>query len=178
MIELTVQDKKICFNLSTIEREQGLFNTWYAMSDMPTYLSKKINITTDKNEHLSYTIGEISNCIYSPEVWTYTENKVEEVLKDDKEETLSDIYDNFFPDNNIFSESLKNAFLRTFSILPVCKIKKMFQFTKEVLSLGLPLFRDNPVMIKLISDIVHDSDGDISEYIKLYQDSLGSNGSL
>jgi hypothetical protein len=54
----------------------------------------------------------------------------------------------------------------------------MFQFNKEILSLGLPLFRDNPVMIKFISDIVHNSDGDISEYIKQYQDSLGDNRSF
>jgi hypothetical protein len=169
MVQLIVGNKKICFNLNTPEKEKELFNTWYAMSDMPAYLTKRVKITTDKNEHLFYTIGEISDCLYIDKVWV-EENT--EVSSTNKEETLDDLYSQLFPIELLLTEEMKNLFIKTFSILPVSQVKKLFQFTTEIISSGLPLIRENPVMVELIKDMVHNREGDIFDYAKRYRDSL------
>jgi len=169
MIQLIVDNKKICFNLSTPEREKELFNTWYAMSDMPAYLAKHVKITTDKNEQLCYTIGEISDCLYIDKVWV-EENT--EINSDNRKETLDDLYGQLFPIELIFTEEMKSLFRKTFSILPVHQVKKLFQFTTEIISSGLPLIRDNPIMLELIRDMVHNREGDMTDYAKRYRDSF------
>lgn len=99
MVQLTVDGKKICFNLKDKDREHGLYCAWYSMSDMPTHKTKKLKITTDKGKELCYAVEEIEDCQY-----------IDKVYEEDSEKTASDIYDEFFPEDDFINQGIKKPF--------------------------------------------------------------------
>lgn len=171
MIELTVSGKKIRFNLNDWKTEKGLFNYWYAVSDMQQYKKKKLKITTDIDEHLLYEIGEIENCLFIEEVYKRSEKTEPVQIKNEEEEgrTIEAIFDRYFPVTSDISKEIKKIFCRTFENLELSKIDKIFHFCAEVKNSGYYIDNQDPMVIKIISEIVMGPDDeDIDPYVKQY----------
>lgn len=170
MIELTVSGKKIRFNLKSWETEKGLFNYWYAVSDMSMYKEKKLKITTDKDEHLLYKIKEIENCLFIEEKYTGLEKAKSVEEKQEKEErTIEDIFDKYLPVTSDISKVIKKIFCRSFENLELSKIEKIFHFSAEVRRSGYYIDSQDPIVIKIISELVMGPDDeDINPYVKRY----------
>lgn len=192
MIQLKIKGQIIYFNLKDTDREKGFRDAWYAMSDMPQYLNKHINIVTDKNEALSYTVGEIEDCNLI--VGKYTE--VKKLTKDENsnfenfrgspeeetdennhsknpeikaEDSLDKIFDQYFQSSSEMSSLIKEICKKTFQGVPPKTVEKFFKFTTEIMSLGYSLIPNNEIVNDIIGDILTGpEDEDVTKYIKRY----------
>lgn len=168
MIQLKVGGVTKYFNLKDRGREKSLFEAWYAMSDMPKYLNRIIKITTDKNEHLSYTVGEIEDCIFIDADYVYVEKK-DPLQVSVSPDTVEKLFDKYFPSKSDISEDVKKMFCKSFSDLPVKTLGKFFEFTAKVMAAGYLIEPNNEVVNGIIKDILlGDDDDDINKYVDRY----------
>jgi hypothetical protein len=185
MIQLKVGGKIKFFNLKDHEREKNLFEARYAMSDMPKYLSKHLKITTDKDEHLSYTIGEIEDCIFIDADYVESKPLEEEEVKKGLDvshlsysaeeakgqdsKTVEELFDKYFPYKSDISKDIKKMLCKSFSDLSLKTLKKFFEFTSKVMAAGYLIAPNNEVINGIIRDILlGPDDDDIDKYVERY----------
>lgn len=186
MIELTVSGKKICFNLKDWETEKGLFNYWYAVSDMPEYRHKKLKILTDTGLHLLYEVSEIQNCIFIDKEYKKPEVSPEEAILDHifEQESAADriiprvnveelsreeIFDRYFPFKSDFSDTLKKLFCKLFDDIPKKKLDKVLSFMSCIRGIGYILDTTDPVIQDILNDLINDPDDEgIDPYLRRY----------
>jgi hypothetical protein len=188
MIQLKVGGKTKCFNLKDRGREKSLFETWYAMSDMPKYLGKHVKITTDKNEHFSYTIGEIEDCTFieadyvesTPEKPPLIEEldkifySLPEKMKlpeDVDVEVLSveEIYDRYFPISSDFAQEIRKIFCILFKGLSKKELDRMLNFVSQIRKQGYFIDTNDTGIQQILLDLITDPDQkDVSIFVSRF----------
>lgn len=172
MIELIVNNKKRCFNLKNRDREKSLFNTWYAMSDMPSHHEKKLRIITDKDETLEYKICEIQDCTFFDQEYQddtkpdVVPNSTDSVDTDLDNMTVEELYDKYLASESFLSQSLKPIYCKIFRNVPKKQLIKIFRFTYELKAQGYYVSVYEPEVQKIVEEMFNDSDDvDITPYV-------------
>lgn len=152
MIELTVGDKTLKFNLKNREREKSLYDAWYALSDIPKYRYKKFKITTDKNKILIYEVCEITKCIFTDKEYSESEKettvaRLDKIYEATNDKYLPDnvdieilsveeIYDRYFPSISDFAKELRKTICTLFQGIPKKKLRNVLEFVTRIRKLG------------------------------------------
>jgi hypothetical protein len=170
MVELTALGKIIKFSLKNKEREKKLFETWYAMSDIPKYFDTKLSIITDKNVHLCYKIKEIEDCTYIDQA--YENEKPEEVQI--KEETVESLLDEYLPTESDLNTELKKILCKSFSVMPVPRTKKLLKFCATLIAEEIPLERTDCKVHDILVAMIEDPGEDVKEYAEQYKNYIKS----
>lgn len=168
MVELTVDGKKIKFNLKEQSREKALFEAWYSMSDMPKYAEAQLKITTDNNEHLLYKIKDISDCSYLDQV--YEKKEAEEVVL--KEDPVENLLDKYLPADPNLKDQLKKLLVKSFSMLSVENTSKLIRFCTSLMEQGLPLRKADRNVQDILMALIADPGDDVSTYVGRYKEYL------
>lgn len=168
MIEIVVNNKKQCFNLKNRDREKSLFNTWYAMSDMPSHREKKLRIITDKDETLEYKICEIQDCTFfdgeyiedqEPKTLSSTDSDIEDM-------TVEEIYDKYVPCDTEFSKVLRSLYCKLFQAIPKKKLIKIFRYSYDIRMLGYNVDIQDIEIQNIVEEMLKDSDDvDVAIYV-------------